>query len=121
MNKKFLQQLKQKLEKEKKDVKKELQSFAEEDKELKGDWDTRFPSLGKEANDPSLEKAADEVEEYETLLPIEFSLEKKLQDINLALGKMKRDTYGVCEKCKKTISAERLKVFPTARTCKKCK
>ncbi len=121
MNKKLFQQLKQKIEREKEAVKKELQGFAKEDKKLKGDWDTRFPRLDGETGGSSLEKAADEVEEYEALLPVEFSLEKKLQDINLALGKIRKGKYGICEKCKKSISIERLKAFPAARTCKKCK
>ena len=120
MNKKLLQQLKETLEKGKEAVEKELQSFAEKDKNLKGDWDTRFPRFDKETSGSSLEKAADEVEQYEALLPVEFSLEEKLQNINLALGKIKRGTYGNCEKCKKPISPERLKAFPAARVCKKC-
>lgn len=120
MNKKTLAQLKENLEKEKEAVKKELQSFADEDKELKGDWDTRFPHSEGESGGAQLEKAADEVEEYETLLPIEFSLEEKLRDINLALDKIKKDEYGFCENCKKAISLERLEVFPQARVCKKC-
>ncbi len=121
MNKKLLQQLKQKLEKKKEAVKKELRSFAKEDKKPEGDWDTRFPRLDRETGGSSLEKAADEVEEYEALLPVEFSLEKKLQDINLVLEKIKKGKYGICEKCEKSISIERLKAFPAARTCKKCK
>jgi len=121
MNKKVIQQLKERLKKEREAVKNELQKFAKEDKNLKGDWDTRFPHFEKETSGSSLEKAADEVEEYEALLPVEFSLEKKLQDINLALEKIKKGKYGICEKCKKPISLERLKAFPAARTCKKCK
>jgi len=121
VNKKFIQQLKKKLEEEKETTKKELQSFAQEDKKLKGDWDTRFPRFDKETGGSSLEKAADEVEEYEALLPIEFNLEKKLQNINSALERIKKGNYGICKKCKKPISPERLKAFPAAETCRKCK
>ena len=121
MNKKLFQQLKEALKKEKEATEKELKSFAQEDKKLKGDWDTRFPRFGKETGDASLEKAADEVEEYDSLLSLEFSLEKKLQNINSALEKIKKGKYGICETCKKAISEERLKAFPAAKTCKKCK
>lgn len=121
MNKKLLQEIKKTLEEEKKIVQKELQRFAQEDKKLRGDWDTRFPRFDKEMGGSSLEKAADEVEEYEALLPIEFSLEKKLQNINFALDRMKKGKYGICKICKKPISPERLKAFPAAETCKKCK
>jgi RNA polymerase-binding transcription factor DksA len=120
MNQQLIKKLKHKLEEEKKAIQKELQSFAEEDKKLKGDWDTRFPRFDKETGGSSLEKAADEVEQYEALLPIEFSLEKKLQNINSALERIKKGQYGICKKCKKTISPERLEAFPAAETCKKC-
>lgn len=121
MNKNLLQQIKKTLEEEKKTVQKELQRFAQEDKKLKGDWDTRFPRFDKEMGGSSMEKAADEVEEYEALLSVEFSLEKKLQNINSALERIKNGKYGICKICKKTISSERLKAFPAAETCKKCK
>ena len=43
INKKFLQQLKEKLENKKETLERELESFAKKDEKLKGDWDTRFP------------------------------------------------------------------------------
>lgn len=122
MNQKLLEELKEKLEKEKKAAEEALKKFAKKDEKLKGDWDTIFPKFnGGEAGSAALEKAADEVEEYSTLLPIEYSLELKLKNIDLALEKMKNDQYGICEKCAKVIDEERLKVSPEARFCLKCK
>jgi DnaK suppressor protein len=122
MNKKLIEELKEKLEKEAKSIEKELNKFAKKDEKIKGDWDTVFPSFsGGESGSGDMEKAADEVEEYSTLLPIEHSLEIKLQNINLALEKIKKGKYGKCEKCKKEISEERLSAFPEARTCNECK
>ena len=121
MKEELLQQLKQKLEKEKEAVEKELERFAKKDEKLKGDWDTRFPKWnGGEAGSAALEKAADEVEEYSTLLPIEYSLELRLKNINLALEKIEKGKYGICEKCGKEIPIARLKVSPEARFCLKC-
>jgi len=121
MKEELLQQLKQKLEKEKEAVEKELERFAKKDEKLKGDWDTRFPKWnGGEAGSAALEKAADEVEEYSTLLPIEYSLELRLKNINLALEKIEKGKYGICEKCGKEIPEERLKVSPESRLCLKC-
>lgn len=131
MNKKTLQELKLKLEKEKVLIEKLLKNFAKKNKKLSGDWRTYFP----EFNGAYLEEAADEVEEYSTLLSIEYSLENRLADINLALEKirtslstrtskgkhLRKGGYGICEKCKKPISIERLKIYPEARTCNKCK
>ena len=98
-----------------------LEVFAEKDPNLKGDWDTKFPNFGKdEAGGSALEKAADEVEEYASRLPVEFSLETRLRDTNLALENIKKGEYGKCENCKKEIEEKRLKVFPAARSCMKC-
>ena len=85
MKKEFVQKIKEKLEKEKVSVEEELQRFAKKDKKPTGDWDTRFPKWDKETGGSALEQAADEVEEYATLLPIEHSLELRLKNINLAL------------------------------------
>jgi len=121
ISKKTLEKIKLELEKEKKSLEEELKKFAEKDKKLEGDWDTRFPHFnGGEVGSAALEKAADEIEEYSTLLPIEYALETRLRNINLALKKIKKGRYGICEKCKKEIEIERLKVYPEARTCLKC-
>lgn len=121
MDKKLLQKFKQILENEKNVIEKELGKFAKKDKKLKGDWDTRFPSFGRETGGSASEKKANEIEEYATLLPIEYNLEIKLKNINLALEKIKKGKYGICENCEKQISQERLKIYPEAKTCKKCK
>jgi len=122
MNKKLLEELRQKLEKEKITIEEDLKKFAKKDEKLKGDWDTRFPKWdGSEVGSAALEKAADEVEEYEVRLPVEYSLEIRLQDINLALERIKKGKYGMCEKCGKEIEEKRLKISPEARLCLKCK
>ena len=121
MNKKLLKELKEKLEKEKSLIEKELKGFAKKDEKLKGDWDTKFPKWDGEAGSSSSETMADEVEEYESLLPVEHILELKLRDINLALEKIGKGKYGICEKCGKEIEAERLKTIPEARLCLRCK
>jgi RNA polymerase-binding transcription factor DksA len=118
MNKKLIEELKEKMEKEKANIEKELEKFAKKDERVKDDWSTIYPRFnGGESGSAALEKAADEVEEYSTLLPIEYSLELKLKNINLALDKVKKGTYGKCGKCGKEISEERLRAFPEATTC----
>ena len=121
MNKKTSQELKENLEKEKENLEKELSSFAKKDDKRAGDWDTKYPHFNGGSGGERLEQAADAVEEYVTLLPIEASLELKLQAINSALEKIKKGNYGKCEKCKKPISLERLGAYPEAKTCQKCK
>lgn len=112
---------KEKLELEKKRVEGELESFAKKDEKLKHDWDTRFPKFDSDSGNQQPEDAAGEVEEYVSKLPIEYSLETRLRDINVALERIKKGDYGKCENCRKRISEERLQVAPEARFCLKCK
>lgn len=121
VNKKLLKELKGKLEKEKVNIEKNLQRFAKKDEKIKGDWDTRFPRWNGDSGSSALERAANEVEEYSTLLPIEYNLELKWKNINWALEKIKKGKYGICESCGKKIAEKRLKVHPEARICLKCK
>ena len=121
MNEKLLNGLKQKLEKEKTALEKELKVFAKKDKNLKHDWDTRFPNFGEGTGSSDLEKEADEVEEYANILPVEYALETKLKNINLALEKIKKNTYTRCEKCKRKIEEKLLKIQPETKFCLKCK
>lgn len=117
MNKKTLEELKRKLEEEREEIKNQLKKFAEKDKKLPGDWDTKFPKL----NGVSLEEAADEVEAYSNLLPIEYSLEIRLKNVEEALEKISKGKYGNCEKCGKEIGEDRLELTPEAKFCTKCK
>jgi len=82
---------------------------------LPNDWDTRFPQFN-----GKLEESADEVEEFTNLLPIEARLELLLFDVKRALRKMKRGSYGICEKCGKKINKKRIKTLPEAKFCSKC-
>lgn len=109
-----IKQTKEKLEQEKAALEKQLESFANKDPNLKGDWDSKFPKF-----DDDIEGAADEVAEYTTRLPVEFSLETRLRDVNLALEKITKDKYGKCENCGKNIEEERLEIMPAARFCTK--
>lgn len=116
----FLRKIKDKLITEKKRIEEELQTFAKKDERLKDDWDTKFPRFNSGAGSQAMEDEASEVEEYVSKLPVEYSLEKRLHDINVALEKIKNGKYGRCEKCGKPIPKERLKVAPEARFCLKC-
>ncbi len=119
MEKEEIEKLKAILKERKEKIERELREFAKEGK-TPGDWETKFPYYDGDSGSSRLEREADEVEEYENLLALEHSLETKLKEIELALKKMEEGNYGICEKCKKEIEIERLKVFPEARFCQKC-
>ncbi len=120
MDKKLLKELQDKLEKEKESIETELEKFAKKDEKMKGDWDTTYPRNEGGVGSQQMEDAADEVEEYSTLLPIEHNLELHLLDIENALERIKKGKYGKCEKCGKEIKEDRLKAYPEAKTCENC-
>ncbi len=43
-----------------------------------------------------------------------------VQQIDIALDKIKDGSYGICEECAEEIGEERLKVLPFARFCRDC-
>ena len=117
----LLQQLKDQLKEEREEIVEELKSFAKEDDDIEGNWDSIYPDYNQgDAGGEVKENEAMEVEEYSSRLPIEHSLELKLKAINLALKKMEEGNYGTCEKCNDPIDEERLKAYPSARTCVDC-
>jgi len=128
MTKNFLQQQKKRLEEKKEQLKKELKSFAKRDPRIKGNWKSKFPNFGSRTSDPSEQQ--DQIEQYETNLSLEYSLEKDLARVRRTLKRIKigkfhkilpgQDKYGICKKCKKQIQKERLEIYPEAETCVKC-
>jgi len=118
MDKKTLAELKKKLEQEQTLLKKDLLKFADKDKKLPDDYDTRFPDLGGRSSSP--DEDAKETEMYENLLAIEYALELRLKEVNEALGKIKENGYGHCEICKKDMQLDRLKANAAAKTCMAC-
>lgn len=112
MNQNLINELKQSLEKERSELTEGLKSFATPDKNLKGDWDTKYEDIGSD-----IDENAQEVTEYATRIPIEHELELRLKDVGDALEKISKNTYGLCENCGEPISEERLKANPAARNC----
>jgi DnaK suppressor protein len=118
MEKQTIEKFKQLLEQGKKEIEEQLESFTKKDPHIKDDYDADFPDLG---THQSTDEMAQEVSMYESALPMEHALEQKLRDINLALEKMTKGTYGICENCNEKIPIERLETKPEAKLCVKCK
>ena len=57
---------------------------------------------------------------HEKTMILEAQLKKDLKEIEAALLKIKKGTYGVCERCGKAIDAARLEVKPASIYCLKC-
>lgn len=112
MHKELLNKLKSALEKDKKSLTEELNTFAVPDKKVKNDWDAKYENMG-----DAWDENAQEVTEYATRLPLEHELETRLQQVEYALKKIYDGTYGICDKCAQAIDVERLKANPSAVTC----
>lgn len=63
---------------------------------------------------------ATEVSEQAKTLALHRHLEGMLKEIERAIARAEKGTYGVCERCKNPISEERLKVIPSATLCIDC-
>ncbi len=72
-------------------------------------------------------KAADEVDKatdaYDEDLSFEIATanDQELEDIQIAVEKIEKGTYGECEVCGCGISPSRLKILPSATTCVACR
>jgi DnaK suppressor protein len=56
----------------------------------------------------------------EILFELSDNERKMLGDIEAALRKMEKGTYGDCEHCKRQIEKKRIKALPSARYCMAC-
>ena len=117
MNKKDTEYLKNRLEKEKALVEEEIKTVGSSDPNNPKDFSAT-------SNDMDIDRAdenelADKMEELEDNKGILDSLEKQLKDINDALEKIGKGTYGACEISGEPIEHERLEANPAARTSMK--
>ena len=107
--------MKAQLLQEKEELEKDLARIARPTDKKEGDYETTFDDIGSDREDN-----ATEVDQYSDNLPVETTLEKRLQDILEALKRMENGTYGICDNCQKEIDIERLKANPAAKTCISC-
>ncbi len=115
IEKKILDELKEKLISEKGRIESELGRLGKPTGSP-GDYKTEFNEIGR-----GTDENASEVEEYTDNLALENNLEKQLGEINEALKKMDGGAYGTCGNCSQEIDIERLRAYPAAKTCIKCK
>jgi len=57
---------------------------------------------------------------HERIETLQKELLRQLDTTNRALDKIKNNTYGKCELCKKPIEPKRLEILPTATECVSC-
>ena len=116
MNKEFIKEMEDTLHKEHARITSELETISAQNPKNKEDHVATFHNFGEKED----ENAA-EVEEYSANLTLEHTLESTLRDIDSALSRIEKGTYGICEKCGGEIEAELLKIDPESRYCRSCK
>ena len=106
-----LNDLRDELEVEQHTLVEELESRG---KSIGGDWQGASKLEGEEA-DPV--DAADQIEELVTNVPLVEELEKRKREVDAAIIRMDKDTYGICGVCNEEIPFELLQANPAAATC----
>jgi len=81
--------------------------------------DKRNLDMGEPEVGDSIDQATQSLDK-EILFELSDNERKMLGDIEAALRKMEKGTYGLCEHCKRTIEKKRIKALPSARYCMSC-
>jgi len=116
LSKEDLGEIKEKLQKEKDRLERELGQFADPKEKNKDDYDARFPEFGNKDDENAAEVAV-----YSDRLSLEHSLESELGDIKKTVARIEEGTYGTCKYCKQPIERGRLLARPTSSSCVACK
>jgi DnaK suppressor protein len=116
MKKEFLSEMEGLLLTEEKRLKDELAEFSKQNPKNTEDFDAKFPNMGDKEDEN-----AEEVATYSTNLTLERTLEANLRDVEKALERIKKGTYGICKYCNKEITEKRLRARPASSSCIECK
>lgn len=116
LTKQQLDELRAKLDTTLVDIKEELGEIETDKGEIKQ------PDFGGDVEgNEDLSEEADETEEFSANIAIASGLKERLEDVQNALRKMDKGTYGKCEKCGMDISIDVLLANPESRLCIHCK
>ncbi len=110
----FIQEQKDELIKEKEELKKGIEKIAKKEPEGEENYEPKHPEYGR-----APEENADEEERFLAEADVENSIENHLREIDNALDKIEKGTYGICSKCGQEIDEKRLKAYPSAAICAK--
>ncbi|MEY4722914.1 MAG: hypothetical protein RLZZ324_427 [Candidatus Parcubacteria bacterium] len=116
LNPAFVKEMEAELLKEETRLKGELAEFASQNPKNTDDYDAKFPNMGDKEDEN-----AEEVSTYSTNLTLERTLEGNLRDVEKALERIKKGTYGTCKYCNKPIDEKRLRARPSSSSCIDCK
>jgi len=109
------QHFKQKLEEELAVLETELSRIGRRNPENPDDWEAK-PEVS-DIVPADKNEAADHVESFEANTAMLKELEARYNNVKLALQKIEKGAYGICEVSGKPIEEKRLEANPSARTC----
>ena len=104
------------LEKELKNLEKDLRTLGRINPDNPKDWQATPPE--KVANIAEKEEIAEQTEEYESNTAVLKELEIKYNEVKEALERVYANKFGLCTVCGKEIEDDRLEANPAAKTCK---
>lgn len=113
MNKKKLEQFKKSLVDEKVKLEAELNDISKRNPASVGGWEATSGDIKVDSADEN--EVADKFEELEENTSIVNQLDKQLTEVNNALEKIEKGSFGICEECGEPIEIERLEANPSAR------
>lgn len=113
---KTLKEIKTQLLAKKKQITKDLAALSRRDSHEADDRTAKFPEYGDKPDEN-----AQEISDYSANIVTEKVLEKSLEDIEQALTRIEKGTYGICKYCGQAIAEKRLLARPTAGACIACK
>ena len=93
-----------------------LAELANKDNHEADDMVAKFPEYGDKPDEN-----AQEISDYTTNIATEKVLEKTLEDVNKALERIEKGTYGTWKYCGRKIDQKRLVARPVASSCIACK
>lgn len=116
MSKAFIKEIEEQLVVEAGRLKAELLEFSNQNPKNMEDYDAKFPNMGDKEDEN-----AEEVATFSTNLTLERTLEGSLRDVEKALERIRKGTYGICKYCNKEIDEKRLRARPASSSCVECK
>lgn len=116
LDKQGLAEIEKQLTNKKNQIIKDLKKMSRRDNHEADNRTAKFPEYGDKPDEN-----AQEINDYSTTVVAERVLEKNLDDINQALDRIKKGTYGFCKYCGQPIGKKRLMARPTASSCISCK
>ena len=113
LDKKTLDKIKKQLLEKREETEKQSSIISQQQGDQ--EYQAKFPNYGR-----AEEENAEEVASYDNALAMKRNLKNILDRINLALEKIRKGTYGICDHCGKKIVKKRLIALPMVNLCLEC-